>query len=160
MFTARKASRKGCGSGVRRFILDTDHITLYRENHLTVSKALAAVSDTELAVTIISFEEQVRGWFIQIQQANQRQNPSRLAWAYTRLQQTLRYYAQQHVLPFDEQAVAQFYQLQQRRIRIGTQDLRIAAIALVNGCTVITRNQRDFERVPGLSVADWSVVQP
>jgi tRNA(fMet)-specific endonuclease VapC len=46
----------------------------------------------------------------------------------------------------------QFHQLHQQRLRIGTQDLRIAAIALANGCILITRNRRDFERAPGLGI--------
>jgi len=77
---------------------------------------------------------------------------------YTKLQETLTYFTQIQVLSFDEAAAIEFRQLhQQQRIRVGTQDLRIAAIALANGCTIVTRNQRDFERIPGLTIEDWSV---
>lgn len=137
-----------------RFILDTDHITLYQEQHLAVRAKVTATADTQLFVTIVSFKEQLKGWLAQIQRA---QSPVKAVYAYRRLQETLAYFAKQQVLSFDETAALYFQNFQQQRIRIGTQDLRIAAIALANGYTVITRNRRDFEQTPGLAVEDWSV---
>jgi tRNA(fMet)-specific endonuclease VapC len=91
---------------------------------------------------------------MQIQRAR---NLIELVSAYQLLQGALDYFIKQQVLPFDETAALYFQQLQQQRLRVGTQDLRIAAIALANRCTIVTRNRRDFERVPGLPVEDWSV---
>ena len=59
------------------------------------------------------------------------------------------------VLPFDEFAML----VNAARIRIGTHDLKIAAITLSLGetATLLSRNRKDFEKVPGLRVADWTV---
>lgn len=53
-------------------------------------------------------------------------------------------------------AAEQFHELRRARVRIGTMDLRIAAIALVNDATLLSRNLADFRRVPGLRVEDWT----
>lgn len=54
-------------------------------------------------------------------------------------------------------AAAEFERLRKQRIRIGTMDLKIAAIALANNATLLSKNLRDFGKVPGLKVEDWSV---
>jgi tRNA(fMet)-specific endonuclease VapC len=136
------------------YILDTDHITLYREGNRFIARQVAATLPNALYVTVISFQEQVEGWLMQIRRSP---NQPRLIWAYGKLQETLTLFARLQVLPYDEAAAEQFRRLQQQRIHIGTQDLRIASIALANGCTVITRNRRDFAHMPGLAVVDWSV---
>jgi tRNA(fMet)-specific endonuclease VapC len=60
------------------------------------------------------------------------------------------------VLPFDRTASDLFDDLTSRRARIATMDLRIAAIALSRGLTLVTRNSRDFSKVPGLTIEDWT----
>jgi tRNA(fMet)-specific endonuclease VapC len=43
------------------------------------------------------------------------------------------------------------------RLNVKSNDLRIAAVALDLGGIVVTRNLRDFGRVPALVCEDWSV---
>ena len=45
--------------------------------------------------------------------------------------------------------------LEKGGVPIGPYDLLIAGIALANHLTVITRNIREFERVPGLKLENW-----
>lgn len=61
------------------------------------------------------------------------------------------------MLDFTQEAGDCYAELVRQRIRVGTQDLKIAAIALSVKGIVVTRNQRDFSRVPGLELADWTV---
>jgi tRNA(fMet)-specific endonuclease VapC len=61
------------------------------------------------------------------------------------------------VIPFDDDAAAMFDRLLAQRVRVATMDLRIAAIALSRGLVLVTRNSRDFGKVPGLQIEDWTV---
>jgi tRNA(fMet)-specific endonuclease VapC len=47
--------------------------------------------------------------------------------------------------------------MRRQGVKIGTQDLRIACIALSLNAVVLTRNQRDFAQVSGLSIEDWTM---
>ena len=63
------------------------------------------------------------------------------------------------ILPFDAVAGRRAADLRLALSRkgdlIGPMDTLIAATALVHGATLVTRNVREFNRVPGLTVVNW-----
>jgi tRNA(fMet)-specific endonuclease VapC len=105
---------------------------------------------------MITVEEQMRGWLNRIRQAEQ---PEKIIFAYSRLKVAVQYFTGMQLLDFDLTAHSQYAELRQQKIRIGSPDLKIAAIALSSGGIVVTRNCKDFEKVPGLQIEDWTVPQ-
>lgn len=76
--------------------------------------------------------------------------------AYGKLRTTWDFFNTINLLDFTEEAYANYTNLIRQKIRIGTQDLRIAAIALSIEGIVVTRNQKDFGKVPDLRLQDWT----
>jgi tRNA(fMet)-specific endonuclease VapC len=137
-------------------VLDTDVLTLVQRQHgerYTRLAARIAASEEEIYVTIVSFEEQTRGWLAACAKAK---TPERYAVEAARLQEMLADFAERAILPFNDAAVVEFRRLKAAKIKIGTMDLRIASIVLANDATLITMNLRDYEQVPGLKVEDWT----
>jgi tRNA(fMet)-specific endonuclease VapC len=60
-----------------------------------------------------------------------------------------------HVLPWGADAADMLQSLRKQRIRIGTMDLKIASIVLTHDAMLLSRNLRDFEKVPSLRVENW-----
>ena len=135
------------------YVLDTDHISLYQKLHPQIVSRVQAANAQEVAVTIISAEEQLRGWFDAIRQAT---SGERLRWAYLGLRQGIEYFNTIRVLDLNQAALNRYLALRAAKIRIGTQDLRIASIVLSINGILITRNRRDFAQVPGLKIEDWT----
>jgi len=109
------------------YILDTDHISLLQRGHQQVIAHLSRVGADNRAVTIITVAEQIQGRLAVIRRARTEAEATR---AFASLQQTIIFYQSIQVLAYSEEAQAKYAQLRQQQIRIGTQDLRIAAIAL------------------------------
>jgi tRNA(fMet)-specific endonuclease VapC len=137
-----------------RYVLDTDMLTLYQEGHPSVCRHVEAHPSEELAVTVISIEEQLSGWFTMLRRTSDREQMAKI---YQRLTDTTNFLARLNILSFSLPAIERFENLRAMRLNIGAMDLRIAAIALEANNGVVTRNLRDFRRIPGLSVEDWSV---
>ncbi|MEZ4861021.1 MAG: type II toxin-antitoxin system VapC family toxin [Caldilineaceae bacterium] len=133
------------------YILDTDHITLHQHNHPQVSAQIQKQAREQIVTTAVTMEEQMRGRLAQIAQ-----NKGNLSMAYELLCSTAIYFCDLIILPFDNDAQQQYQKLRSRKIRIGTLDLRIAAIALSQNAILVTRNHRDFSQIPELQFEDWS----
>ena len=136
-------------------VLDTDHLTEYQKGTSAEARRLKERLDgaTEpYATTIITVEEIMRGWMAAIRRI---QAPRRQISAYAKLRLLFRFFATWNVLPWDDAAADVFESLSQAKARVGTMDLKIASIALANRATLLTRNIRDFGKVPGLRMEDW-----
>jgi tRNA(fMet)-specific endonuclease VapC len=70
--------------------------------------------------------------------------------------ETVRFFGSIQVILYNARCEQQFQALRSQRVRVETQDLRIAATALAHGFILVTRNRRDFARVPGLPIEDWA----
>ena len=136
-------------------VLDTDHIS-----HLqwaTSAKAIKlderlAASGEEVAVTVVSFEEQMRGWLPKLR------DPAPLTKqidAYRLVKQSLKQYCEMPILDFDEVAATRFQTLRKNHRRLGALDLKIAAIVLVHDATLLSCNLRHFGQITELKVEDW-----
>jgi tRNA(fMet)-specific endonuclease VapC len=140
---------------MKLYVLDTDIAGFAQSNHPAVTARINALPDEDTVVTtVVTFGEDLSGWLPACRRA--RDGRAR-AQAYARLQHGLDFYREMICLPFDHVAAMIFDQLRAQRIRIGTNDLAIAAITLSVGGVVITRNTVDVQRIPGLVVEDWTI---
>jgi tRNA(fMet)-specific endonuclease VapC len=139
------------------YLLDTDHLTIAEQDTpegFNLGRRLAEVPPDEVAVTIVTYEEQMRGWLAYLARA--RTLEQQVA-AYRRLRLHVERYRRIPLMDFDDQAATEFARLRSARIRIGTMDLKIAAIALANEATLLSRNLADFGKISGLRVEDWTI---
>jgi tRNA(fMet)-specific endonuclease VapC len=135
-------------------VLDTDHLVeLDRGSSqgVALQRKLEDAGDA-VATTIISAEEQFRGWLAQL---HRQRDPHEQIATYQRLQRRIAFFAAWHVLPWDTDAADILQGLRRQRVRIGTMDLKIASIVLAHDATLLSRNLRDFQQVPNLRVEDW-----
>ena len=137
------------------YVLDTDHLSLYQRSHPQVCDRIRAArqSGIILTTTVVTVEEQYAGRLAQIRKS---QTPEALIAAYDRLKASFSLFSQLGILEYNRAADDYFRQFRSQRVRIGTQDLRIASIAIAHSGIVLTRNRKDFEQVPGLTIEDWS----
>jgi tRNA(fMet)-specific endonuclease VapC len=135
-------------------LFDTDVFSHYLAGHVRVPQNLAGHLGDQFAVSVVTVEEQLAGWQQELSRAR---DDHRRAEVYRRMAQTVEYLSAWRVLPLSVLALAHAATLRKQRLNVGSNDLKIAATAIEVRAIVVTRNLRDFRRVPGVVCEDWTV---
>jgi tRNA(fMet)-specific endonuclease VapC len=140
------------------YILDTDHLSFIQRNGQEgkrILTRLAAIEEGEIAVSVITYEEQVRGRLSVLSRAK---TPDEQILAYQGLQQLAIDYRSIVIVPFSRRAALEHQRLRKAYPRLGNMDLKIAAITLTSNAILLTRNLSDFGQIIELRTEDWSTI--
>src|SRR5438445_279401 len=96
------------------YLLDTDMLSLYQMGHPTVCQHCASHPPGIVAITVISVEEQLSGWYTRLRRAHQRDE---LAKVYQRLTNFVLFVSRLSILSFAEPAIQRYAQLQYLKAR-------------------------------------------
>jgi tRNA(fMet)-specific endonuclease VapC len=135
---------------------DTDVLSLILLGQEPTVGRASAIPLAEQFVPIIAIEEILRGRLNAVRLAESGQGKLDIASSYRVLELTIFAFRGLNVLSYSPAAETLFQTWRQQKVRASTHDLRIAAICVTHGATLVSRNRRDFERVPGLTVEFWS----
>jgi tRNA(fMet)-specific endonuclease VapC len=135
-------------------LLDTDSFTLHQFGQAQFMARFQAANE-DPAITIITQIEALRGRQDALFKAADGSGLIRAQQGFFR---TMRHLALFQVVPFDDTCSVEFDRLRHNKSlkKIGRADLLIASIALGKRATLITRNLKDFRKVPGLLLENWA----
>jgi tRNA(fMet)-specific endonuclease VapC len=131
------------------YLLDTNLcVTFLRAPLSRAAQKLAATHPTEIALSVITVAELVRGAYRSLKVSDNLDQVNTLVAQFTCL--SLDQTAATHAGRIDAELIA-------RGLRIGPYDTLIAASAIANNLTLVTHNTGEFSRVAGLRLEDWEV---
>jgi tRNA(fMet)-specific endonuclease VapC len=136
------------------FVLDTINLRLLARNAEPLASRVRSHPVGDLAIAVITVQESLDGWHALLRRAK---SPAQIELAYQSIIDSVEHLNTFRILNFTQPAQVRFQGLLRMRLNVGGDDLRIAAIALEHQAKVVMANVRDFGRVPGLQVEDWTV---
>lgn len=137
-------------------ILDTDHFSALKysqsQSNRRLIERIESSPDQDFATTVITLEEQMRGWLARIHRISDIHDQ---VPAYARLANLFSLFNDWTILSFDTGAADQFDKYRKSKIRLASMDLKIASIAVTRDCLLLTANEQHFEQIPGLRFENW-----
>ncbi|GCA81898.1 type II toxin-antitoxin system VapC family toxin [Microcystis aeruginosa] len=136
------------------YLLDTDTLTHLHSGNTNVINRLENLQDEEVAITIVTKIEILRGRIDYLLKAFSGSDLLKAQELFSRSETLLN---QLPVILIDPNAANQFDRLQDisKFRKIGRSDLLIASIALANQAQLVTRNLRHFRQIPHLFLENW-----
>ena len=136
-------------------VFDTDILSDLADGVPAVVARATTIPRADQCAPVVAVQEILRGQLAGVRRA-EAGGKVPLPTAYQHFTDSLTALRQFRLLPYTDAADALFRSWRAAKIRIGTRDLRIAAIAFAHGAKLTTRNARDFRLVPGLDLDVWS----
>ncbi len=136
------------------YLLDTDTLTHLYSGRKEVVHRLQRAADGNVATTIISKIEILRGRIEAMRKAADGEQLLRAQQYFIRSETLLE---EMVIVPFDQKAAVVFDTLRKAPVikKIGHADLMIASIVFAHRATLVTRNLRHFKQIPHLQLENW-----
>jgi tRNA(fMet)-specific endonuclease VapC len=135
---------------------DTDVLSEILLGNAAYLARVNLIPDPDRAVPIVALEEVLRGRLDGVRRAQAGRIKLSLEQAYALFRASIEDTRPYRLLPYTTAAHALVEQWRKAKIRVGTNDMRIAAICIDHGATLITRNARDYALIPGLTFTVWT----
>ena len=134
--------------------LDTDTMTHAHLGHGKVASRIEHVGEENVATTIVTAIEIIRGRHEYVLKAA---DGAQLLRAQQLLNASEEMLMDIQIFRVDAQAAAEFDRLRQikRLKKTGRADLLIGCITLAHRATLVTRNYEHFRQIPGLKIENW-----
>ena len=136
------------------YLFDPNTLTLLQRRHPVLIANMGRHIGHEIAVTSVNVEETLGGWFSLLRQARTNADQAKAA---SRLANSVANLSQFPIYAITDASLERFDRLVKLKLNVGRADLKISALALEMGAIVVSNNLRDFGRVPGLIVEDWTI---
>ncbi|MEM9274112.1 MAG: type II toxin-antitoxin system VapC family toxin [Cyanobacteria bacterium P01_F01_bin.143] len=141
-----------------KYLLDTDHLSIIQrrigKDYSNLSMRMARHPISDFVVSTVTFHEQILGIHAYINRAPKQKD---VVKGYEMMMRLVNDFKVIPLVSFDAGAATVFERLNLQQIQLAKMDARIASIALFRGLILLTRNHRDFIKVAGLVIEDWTV---
>ncbi len=136
--------------------LDANILTHYLHGDPIVVGKVRATPRDQIVLPVVVVEEVTRGRLNMVRQAQSGQGRFTLTQAYEFFAYTFLACQYFNIINFSEAADKQVESWKKMKIKVGTRDLRIAAICVVENLRLASRNHSDFSLIPNLNLETWN----